>query len=140
MSKKTLGAVIALTLFPAIVWAQPATLTLACSGTASGSFGTDKPEPYSMGLMLRFSDGAVQGFTLPGQFDVPVKITAANDAVIAFGGVATTIAPTQTTISGSLDRITGDLSATEILFNTQSQKAYSTTQYELKCRPTQRIF
>ena len=39
--------------------AEPATLTLACAGTATT--GNAKPEPISMGIIVNFTAGTVQG-------------------------------------------------------------------------------
>jgi hypothetical protein len=120
--------------------AQPAKLTLACKGTTMTQYIDEKPQPISMGIILNFTAGTVQGFSLPGMFDVPVRITAANDVTVTFEGSAVHLQISQTTISGSLDRVTGDVYATSMMTNTQTQKIVSTTNYELQCQPVQRMF
>jgi len=66
---------------------QPNILTLACKGTTTwASLPEAKPEPFSMGIILNFSARTVQGFGTPGLMDYPVRITAANDVTVAFGG------------------------------------------------------
>jgi hypothetical protein len=65
--------------------AQPATLTLACQGTATSGVEDAKPEPVSMGIIVNFTKQTVHGFGYPG-LDYPVKITAWNDVTITFGG------------------------------------------------------
>src|SRR5262245_58749930 len=86
---------------------QPATLTLACKGTIE-NVGVDKT-PISMGIIVNFTDRTVQGFSDPGLLDIPVKIKAANDVTVSFGGSIT--GPfaqyVETSISGTLDRVTG---------------------------------
>jgi hypothetical protein len=39
-----------------------------------------------MGVILNFTARTVQGFGYPGLIDIPVKINAANDVTVAFGG------------------------------------------------------
>jgi hypothetical protein len=124
--------------YAATAHAQPAALTLACKGTTMTPYIDEKPQPISMGIILNFN--TVQGFALPGMFDVPVRITAANDVTVTFEGSAVHLQMSQTTISGSLDRVTGDVYATSIMTNTQTQKIVSATNYELQCRPVQRMF
>jgi hypothetical protein len=43
-------------------------------------------------------------------------------------------------ITGSIDRVTGDVEATDILSNTKTGNVKSSTSYALKCKPTQRMF
>jgi hypothetical protein len=82
----------------ALAQAQPAMLTLACKGTTMTPYIDEKPQAISMGIILNFTAGTVQGFGLPGMFDVPVRITAANDVTVAFEGSAVHLQITQTTI------------------------------------------
>jgi len=42
--------------------AEPETLTLACKGTTTAGYEGAKPEPISMGIIVNFSTGTVQGF------------------------------------------------------------------------------
>jgi hypothetical protein len=58
---RTSACVIALTVMVAVMAqaAEPATLTLACAGTATT--GNAKPEPISMGIIVNFTAGTVQG-------------------------------------------------------------------------------
>jgi hypothetical protein len=39
-----------------------------------------------------------------------------------------------------IDRVTGDVNATDTLTNLKTSKIAYSTRYSLKCRPTQRIF
>ena len=129
--------------------AQPMTLTLACKGTTTFTatgLGDAKLEPISMGIIVNFTARTVQGFGSPGLMDYPVKITAANDVTIAFGGQHQDAwGPTQevlsvSSISGSIDRVTGDVEATSMVSDPKSGKSIAQTAYALQCRPAQRTF
>ena len=41
---------------------------------------------------------------------------------------------------GTIDRVTGDVEATELSMDTKTNKTISSSQYTLKCKPTQRMF
>jgi hypothetical protein len=92
-------------------------LTLACQGTVT-DMTTDqsKPEPISMGLIINFTTGAVRGFSYPGM-DFSVKITGMNDVTLAFGGSSPPNDALDWSISGSIDRVTGDVEATSRVSN-----------------------
>jgi hypothetical protein len=139
---QTCSRIIALTAVVAclsmIAQAADETLTLACKGTATDATQTDaKPEPHSMGIIVNFTARSVAGFTYPGFDDFPVKISAVNDVTIAFDGSNSN---GSWTISGSIDRVTGDVDATSIVMNLKTRDVVSATGYALKCRPTQRMF
>jgi len=125
--------------FAATAQAQPATLRFACQGTTTESLEPDaKKYPVSLGIVVNLTDRTVQGFYLPELLEIPVKITAANK-VVAFGGQRKSPS-TLTSIHGSIDRVTGDLTATLAVSEPKTSKIYTTTIYALKCRPTQRMF
>jgi len=119
--------------------AEPETLTLACKGTTTLDLGYEgaKPEPISMGIVINFSAGTVQGFGNPGALDYPVKITGANEVTIAFYGSHDVMG---SSIRGGIDRVTGDVDATSMVYDTKTSKIISQDTYALKCRPTQRMF
>jgi hypothetical protein len=99
----------------------------------------EKPQPVSMGIIVNFGARTVQGFGYPGLLDYPVMITAANDVTIAFGGqqqAGVSVA----SITGTIDRVTGDVEATSSLIDQKTSKFISQTAYTLQCRPTQRMF
>jgi hypothetical protein len=110
-----------------------ATLTLACQGTTTSGLEDAKPEPVSMGIIVNFTNRTVQGFGYPGLMDYPVKITAWNDVTVAFGGSAGV-----NSITGNIDRVTGDVEA--ITRATNAGSIVTLMNYSLKCRPTQRMF
>jgi hypothetical protein len=119
--------------------AADTTLTLACEGTTTDKMKDAKPAPISMGIIVNFTKNTVQGFGIPGVSDHPVKIRGMNDARIVFDGAhddGTSVA----SITGSIDRVTGDVEATDMLSNTKTGIVKSSTSYALKCTPTQRMF
>jgi hypothetical protein len=94
-----------------------------------------------MGLIVNFSSGTVEGLSAPGQFGyVPVKITGANEVTVSFDGSVRTNLGSDSSISGSIDRVTGDVEAYQRLTDSKTGKAISSTTYALTCRPTQRMF
>jgi hypothetical protein len=113
--------------------AADTTLTLACKGTTTDTIA-DKPEPVSMGIIVNFTKRTVQGFGDPE----PVKITAWNDVTVSFSG-GEDRKGAQTSIFGSIDRVTGDVGATSLVINAKGEVTYS-LNYTLKCRPAQRMF
>lgn len=123
---------------------ETGTLTLACKGTNVAGYEGANPEPFSMSLIISFTAGTVQGFGTPGFSDPPVKITGINDVTVAFGG--STQAPARVlgnsdwSLNGTIDRVTGEVEANEILTDAQTGKKFASTSYSLKCRPTQRMF
>ena len=115
--------------------AADTTLTLACQGTTSDRIDTmkdakpAKPEKYpiSLGIIVNFTNRTVQGLLIPPSEEV--KINDITDLVIAFDS-----SPNQGSIRGTIDRVTGALEATVYWNGSPS------TDYSLKCRPTQRMF
>jgi len=106
---------------------QPNTLTLACKGTATfGSMPETMPEPISMGLIVNFTARTVQGFGTPGWNDYPVRITAGNDVTLIFKGSAE-IFSSAASISGSIDRVTGDVQATSMMVDPKTSKILAQT-------------
>jgi hypothetical protein len=101
----------------------------------------DEKTPVSMGIIVNFTAGTVQGFGFPGLIDYPVKITASNDVTIAFSGSQLLFGGSQlASTMGSIDRVTGDVEADVASYNQKTSKEISKTSYALKCRPAQRMF
>ena len=113
------------------------TLTPACQGTTA--LGSEDPQRVSMGIIVNFTKRTVQGFGHPGLIDYPVQITAWNDVTVAFGG-SHVFANQQLSIMGSIDRVTGDVEATDLSTDTKTHNTVHSLQYSLKCRSTQRMF
>jgi len=122
-----------------IAVAEPTgTLTLACKGTITNS--ADQKGPFSMSIKLDFTVRTVQGFGTPGLIDIPVRITGINDVTVVFGGSGPVFGTSIMTINGSIDRVTGDLEATDHLMDAKTRKTLDSTTYALQCKPTQRMF
>jgi len=123
--------------FANIPLAEPATLTLACKGTMT-SMSDEEPTPVSMGIIVNFTTGTVQGFGYPGLIDFPAKITAANDVAVAFFGEQELLPTAMSSIRGAIDRVTGDVDAISTTYDTKTNKTISQTNYSLQCRPVGR--
>ena len=121
------------------------TLPLACQGTVTETVMEEekKPEPISMGILVNFTNSTVQGFGNPDpNEDFPIKITGLSEVIISFQGKRpdNSKAATDRRIEGTIDRVTGDVNATDTLTNLKASKIAYSTRYALKCRPTQRMF
>jgi hypothetical protein len=113
-------------------------LTLVCKGTTAGGDGSNRL-PISMAVIVNFSTGTVQGFGVPGFIDFPVKITGTDDATIGFYGSGEFLGiPTST--GGTNNRVTGEVNASRSITDVKSAKTSTSTQWSLKCSPTQRKF
>ena len=110
-------------------------LTLACQGTATDITQTvdGKPEPISLGIIINFTARTVAGL------DFPLKITSSDETSVFFKGSDDT-ERTFRTISGSIDRLTGDMKAVSIKTNKDTFISLGDVAYALKCRPAQRMF
>jgi hypothetical protein len=98
--------------------AEPATLTLACEGTAT-FMNKDHPSSetsISMGIIVNFVDRTVQGFGDPGEFEV-IKIISLSDVKVGFIGGHN---PGHQ-IYGSIDRVTGVVEATSEWVDTENR-------------------
>jgi hypothetical protein len=119
------------------------TLTLACEGTVTVRI-TDVPdesEPISMGIVLNFTNGTVGG--LPHIGTDPIKITHVDDLLIVLYHHYAFTVPNgwkgDWSLSGTIDRVTGNLTATSVQLNLDT-KTTKSESYSLKCKPTQRMF
>jgi len=103
-------------------------LTLACQGTAISTIGAiDQPRrgPISFGVVVNLTAGTVEGFPVE---DLPVKITAADQATIQFEGSQTPVATLTRRFNGTIDRVTGDAWATYTMNPV-------VVKFSLKCSP-----
>jgi hypothetical protein len=121
------------------------TLPLACQGTVTETMMEQekKPEPISMGIIVNFTNSTVLGFGNPDpNEDFPIKITGVNEVTISFQGkrLDNPKAATDRRIEGTIDRVTGDVNATDALTNLKTSRIAYSTRYALKCRPMQRMF
>jgi hypothetical protein len=101
------------------------TLTLACEGTATGTATDNVTEPISMGIIVDFKAGKIDGF---GK-SLPAEIRTIDETTIVFSAN-----DNSRSVEGNMDRITGNLRATSVIVGSWSMT------YELKCKPTQRMF
>jgi hypothetical protein len=127
----TVGA-LCLPLIAAAQAQQPATLTLACKGTLTnyyGPIGTKDTQPISIGIIISFTTQTVQGFGWTS------TITTNDDTTIKFSDRMGTLS-----ISGSIDRVTGELEATETQYYGPEHKILMQKAYSLLCKPGQRMF
>ena len=133
-----LGAIIGLALA-----AEPAgRLTLACEGTTTTKNiemqVDEKPEPISMGITVDFAARTVDGF------GVLVPITDLGDVTVVFysNDPGDADAHMNTTIFGTIDRMTGEVRAAKIWVGLANNKSPVDiwTNFSLKCKPTQRMF
>jgi hypothetical protein len=121
--------------------AEPAKLALTCHGIVKHGIpgpGTDyypgkqgKPEPVSIVIVLNFTTRKVEEITGALLFR-RINITQASEAYISLledgdhpGFMA------------GINRLTGEMDAGDTV---QVKKLYSTTSYEMKCSPVQRMF
>jgi len=135
----SVGAIVLLTWSFASAQAQPTTLTLACKGTMTEYRlqGATLEQPVSMGIVVNLADRTVQGFGFP--FDAePLKVGYVNDVEVRFGGQQETLV--QSTINGSINRVTGELGATWSFVDKKTGNLEPHMAYTLQCRPTQRMF
>jgi hypothetical protein len=115
--------------------AEPATLTLACQGTVTNVMAAKpKPEPVSIGIIVNFTGGTVEGF---GAF--PAKIRTVKEVTVGFERDFEQ--SSIWTIYGSIDRVTGDVQAAVREWSRiETSKFVSWVEYFLKCKPAQRMF
>jgi hypothetical protein len=120
------------------VQAADATLTLSCQGMVTVTDDTKmeadaKPEPIIMNVIVNFTDRTVQGLHYLPSSDYRVKVTAMNKVTVTFGGISDS-----KIISGKIDRVTGDMSATSV--SAEGKDLILLKNYTLNCTPTQRMF
>jgi hypothetical protein len=116
--------------------AEPTMLTFSCDGTiADAKASESKPERVTkMGLIVNFAERSVSGFNIVAHID------RVDDASISFGGEGNLpplpgarSTPVSMTVMGSIDRVTGAVSATTLTTATM----YT---YDLLCKPVKRLF
>jgi hypothetical protein len=133
MCSGVLAAIGMVTCLSITAQAVDTTATLACQGTTLTTT-KDEPEPISMGIIINFTKGTVHGFADP---IFPVNVTGVTEVNVVFFGANSA---SDWHIRGTLDRVTGDVEATSIVFDVKTGSIKIQTSYSLKCRPTQRMF
>src|SRR5262249_31924955 len=121
MPMKKLIIVIAIALQVTSASAADATLRLSCEGMVTITDkvtvtdnkkmqAAEKQEPVIANVFVAFRDRPAKGLFYPqSSLDYQVKLTAMNKATVTFGGISDSKA-----ISGKIDRVTGDMSATSV--------------------------
>jgi hypothetical protein len=122
-------------------------VVLACKGTSTTKTpqgATISNDPISQGIIINFGDKTVRGVA-----DYRVEITTSDDMAISFSGREQTPYTFERT-DGAIDRVTGEAYMTSMHWDkkkpgdtTITREALTlvrTTDYSLKCKPTQRMF
>jgi hypothetical protein len=119
--------------------AQQSALALACSGTVQSSTqeGDERPVTISMGLIVDLSARTVSGFDTT--LHRPASIQFITDTNILFIDWWRT-GSGSSNVSGTIDRVTGDVNATNAVYDTGSSIPRHTWTFILKCKPGQRMF
>jgi hypothetical protein len=121
--------------------AADTTLTLACQGTATITGMEDaKPEPISMGIIVNFTKKTVHGFGDPIFGEQLIEITRITETTVYFGATGELSRTISRSVIGTIDRVTGDVSADFMSVDAKTGKNLTSWSYALKCRPTQRMF
>jgi hypothetical protein len=68
-----------------------------------------------------------------------IKITGITETAVYFGA-SDKVLTTSRSVIGTIDRVTGDVSADFSSADAKTGKTVGSTSYALKCRPTQRMF
>jgi hypothetical protein len=98
-------------------------VVLVCEGKVTQPPGS-KPEPVSLGIVINFTAATV---TWPDASGFPLAITKLNEKTVNFRG-----SNGSRTITGSIDRETGDTDAISTLMG--DPKTRRVNRYSLKCR------
>jgi hypothetical protein len=108
------------------VQAADATLTLACKGNETSGGPRKSSEVINIGIIVDLQKKTVAGL----EPTAPLTITEITETTISFFG-----AEGEWHMSGTLDRVTGSLSAFSSRKNPNIEFSL-----DLQCKPTQRMF
>jgi hypothetical protein len=96
------------------------------------------PDPISIGIIVNLTNQTVTN--LHDQMQPPLEIQSVNETSITFGMLSSHKDGLHSrSASGRIDRVTGDVQATQALTN-DGWESTSATIFSLKCRPAQRMF
>lgn len=107
-------------------------LTLSCDGTTTNMMaGTDtKPESVvKMGVLVNLREATVLGF---GHL---ARIKSSDAASVDFDGQGG-----DWSVQGTIDRITGSVTATTTMSNQKTDKLIMSYNWDLHCSPVKRVF
>ena len=91
------------------------------------------PKSVSINIVLDFTTRKIE---IPGFSSFPIGIVQATDALVTFNGYDKTQGYSWA-FMGTINRVTSEM---EAAYTVVTNELYSTTTYDLKCRPTQRMF
>jgi hypothetical protein len=113
--------------------AEPETVMLACEGTATDMMGADSTRyPKSMGIVINLTTGAVHIPSVTG-LSVEIIRDASDELTIIFSGLNTSSGKA---LRGHLNRVTGEMMATDSRRDWKTGRILSAMGYSMKCQPT----
>jgi hypothetical protein len=113
--------------------AEPETVTLACEGTATDMMRADAARsPKSMDIAINFTTGAVHIPSVSG-LSIGIIRDASDELTIIFSGLS---AGSGQAFTGHVNRVTGDMMATDSKRDWRTGKILSAMGYSMKCKPT----
>ncbi len=119
---------------PASAENEPKMITLSCDGTLTGTYGADKPKnmeaSQKISVVVDLDDQTVffLGYVVP-IYDV-------DQASINFGGMQIVDYGFSVAVKGNIDRVTGRMDATTVLFDPTKlpDPNTATIRYDVVCR------
>jgi hypothetical protein len=111
---------------------EPATLTLGCEGveTRRGYSGALAEDHINIGIIVDFQKQIVNGLS-----DYTLGIGSVDETTISFYGITP-----GWNMEGRIDRVTGALVAASNKVDPNTRKLILSLEYQLQCKPTQRMF
>ena len=115
--------------------AEPTVVNLSCDGTmAIVGDPTETKEPVTkIGLIVNLAAHTLLGFT------PAARITKVDDGIVEFEGTAATPLGGTSSVSGSVDRVTGKTSAWTTS-TAKDGKRITSDIFDLVCKVTNRLF
>jgi hypothetical protein len=109
------------------------TVALACNGTKTDDIPDAKSEPISISIIIDF-----KARTIEGDLASVMTITDVTETNITFKGSEVNGKVYSYQIGGTINRVTGAMEAVQA--SVLRERWSWTTNYSLKCKPTQRMF
>ena len=82
----------------------------------------------------------VHGIGDPFLGEQPINITGITETAVYFGTSNKLFQTSERSVIGTIDRVTGDVSADFASTDTKTGKVIASMSYALKCKPAQRMF
>ena len=113
--------------------AEPETVTLACEGTGADMMQVDTTRYLkSMGIVINLTTGAVNIPSVNG-LSLEIIRDASDELTIIFSGLNTSSGKA---LRGHLNRVTGEMMATDSRRDWKTGQILSAMGYAMKCKPT----